>query len=143
MLFAGGAPFDLDQASRSFGWGDGHGCREVGLHNPRHDVRSPKASLRWGASIRQSVRHDGRRALQREHGHDRADSCTAANCMHEPQCYSIASSARASDRAAPIVVTSIDTTSHGATRMAVNATVDTTSSHAGAPVSHGLRLINC
>ena len=31
---------------------------------------------------------------------------------------------------------------HGATRMAVIATVDTTRSHAGAPVRDGLRLIN-
>ena len=36
----------------------------------------------------------------------------------------------------------IDTTPHGATRMAVHATVDTTRSHAGAPVRDGLRLIN-
>ena len=36
----------------------------------------------------------------------------------------------------------ISTTPHGATRMAVRATVDTTRSHAGAPVRDGLRLIN-
>jgi hypothetical protein len=36
----------------------------------------------------------------------------------------------------------ISTTPHGATRMAVHATVDTTRSHAGAPVRDGLRLIN-
>ena len=36
----------------------------------------------------------------------------------------------------------INTTPHGATRMAVRATVDTTRSHAGAPVRDGLRLIN-
>jgi len=36
----------------------------------------------------------------------------------------------------------INTTPHGATRMAVHATVDTTRSHAGAPVRDGLRLIN-
>jgi hypothetical protein len=36
----------------------------------------------------------------------------------------------------------ISTTPHGATRMAVIATVDTTRSHAGAPVRDGLRLIN-
>jgi hypothetical protein len=37
---------------------------------------------------------------------------------------------------------SIYTTPHGATRLAVVATVDTTRSHAGAPVRDGLRLIN-
>lgn len=36
----------------------------------------------------------------------------------------------------------INTTPHGATRIAVIATVDTTRSHAGAPVRDGLRLIN-
>jgi hypothetical protein len=36
----------------------------------------------------------------------------------------------------------INSTPHGATRMAVRATVDTTRSHAGAPVRDGLRLIN-
>jgi hypothetical protein len=41
-------------------------------------------------------------------------------------------------KAAPL----INTTPHGATRMAVHATVDTTRSHAGAPVRDGLRLIN-
>jgi hypothetical protein len=45
---------------------------------------------------------------------------------------------RASTHRAPL----ISTTPHGATRMAVRATVDTTRSHAGAPVRDGLRLIN-
>ena len=36
----------------------------------------------------------------------------------------------------------INTTPHGATRIAVIATVDTTRRHAGAPVRDGLRLIN-
>jgi len=36
----------------------------------------------------------------------------------------------------------INTTPHGATRMAELATADTTRSHAGAPVRDGLRLIN-
>jgi hypothetical protein len=36
----------------------------------------------------------------------------------------------------------INTIPHGATRMAIHATVDTTRSHAGAPVCVGLRLIN-
>jgi hypothetical protein len=36
----------------------------------------------------------------------------------------------------------ISTTPHCATRLAIVATVDTTRSHAGAPVRDGLRLIN-
>jgi hypothetical protein len=52
----------------------------------------------------------------------------------------LAHSARAITPAhrAPLIIT----TPHSATRMAVRATVDTTRSHAGAPVRDGLRLIN-
>jgi hypothetical protein len=52
----------------------------------------------------------------------------------------LAHSARAITLAHPAPL--INTTPHGATGMAVIATVDTTRSHAGAPVRDGLRLIN-